>query len=134
MTTPTHSEKLQAVKEAIVKAVPEIMEYGDMFKVHISNLDGLDRVVTVANEATMDQIKNNPRIDEYEILGRPITLEDVLASLPWIALEDMKFSIPLRKKTFRLRWKKLFCDWTLCLPLDNQPEPVIDFLYSLLPQ
>jgi len=123
--------------KAITVAVPEIMELGDYCYVHITNLDGLDRKVLVTNETTMDQIKSNPKIDDYEILGRKIWLDDVLraanACMQYLAVnQDMG---EIMTSDHGITWQYTGVSWTLGVCLDDQPQPTKDFLASiLLPQ
>jgi hypothetical protein len=63
---------------------------------------------------------------------RSITLEDVLKSLGWLALERIQFVVPMRGKTFRFRRGEKFCDWLLGEPLSEQPAATIKFIHSLL--
>ena len=63
---------------------------------------------------------------------RSITLEDVLKSLGWLALERIQFVVPMQGKTFRFRRGENFCDWLLGEPLSKQPAATIKFIYSLL--
>lgn len=66
----------------------------------------------------------------YEILGRPITLEDVLLLLRSITPKVN----PLRSNTHPAYVESsVIKRWKLGLPLSEQPPETIDFLASLLP-
>jgi len=128
---------LSELTAIIVKAVPEIMELGDDCRVHITNLDGLDRIVRVANKETMQQIQNNPKIDDYEILGRPITLEDVLIALEKAADScasevHPEMAAACYEEGRKNKFMKCLNVWHLGKPLSEQSPETISFLLSLL--
>ncbi len=138
--------KLEAVREAILKAVPEIVELK------------FGCVITAKNRMMQYIGKDNGQIalklddgallivdslGDVQVLGRPITLEDVLRAIG--KKTNNSWAVENRLGAF-LEWgtngdgvmafyepagKDRPC-WTLGLPLDQQPEPVIDFLHSLL--
>lgn len=110
-TKPTAEEKLAKVKEWIVKACPDIEE---------------DRSF---REMLWSKHQEGP------FVHRPLTLEDVLRAchqnipLRIIGLTD-RHSLLLSNGAAATRFE----EWQLGLPLDQQEPPVIDFLFSLLPQ
>ena len=97
--------KEQQLREAIIKAVPEIMEEGE----YINDF-------------------RNP-------IGRPITLTDVLRAIDKTDLTktkqyvEEKWTMPEFAGHIVL---KLIDMWDLTKDYDNQPQPVKDFLYNLL--
>lgn len=129
------TESTASAKEKVLKWVreknPQTMEYSHTFKVRISNLDGLDRIVTVANEGTMDQIRSNPKIDDVEILGSDMGLQELLIAF---GVDDYKLRaikegwVRIYKEDAALRDHTVDFDLTKDL---HEQSP--DFYQSLLP-
>jgi hypothetical protein len=151
--------KLEAVREAIIRAIPEIVElkFGCLVDVPArggsSVRDYYRRDIVVSNRTTdptkevgiakrLDPIKyiclaSGQEFADFQlkILGRPITLEDVLrATESWWATMIYTSSESHHKPrpSEGVRLYQIVRKWTLGLPLDQQPQPVINFLHSLL--
>ena len=145
--------KLQELTEAIQKAVPEIMELKDDCKIQfegssvmkiISNntspiraLDGLTILkVYIGERLAYDKAYENLWTNEAKILGRDITLADVL-----MAIKEVIPLHPGRKGGFsidecgRILDMTILCvpaTWSLSLPLHLQDEKTIEFLHSII--
>jgi len=161
MTKDELREKKEAVKTAIVAAVPDIMElkfgcrifipgadnhsnkgkrgFGTMLetfvgrKISWSGYDATDDRIS----ALMDSGAIRPMFgiakNNVEILGRPITLEDVLRAIgtihgPYVVVSD---NGRFHKRVAPMKHEELG-DWVLGQPLDSQPDETIDFLYDLI--
>ena len=109
---------MEQLKERIIELVPEIgeLKFGcevlleNNVKRTISGSDNRGYYQTLESDLTLveDGIE--------EIIGRPITLEDVLRAI------DERWETP----------RSLLQIWQLGKPLDDQPEEVIDFLKEIL--
>lgn len=131
----THEEKLSAVKAKIVEAVPEIMELregcrlvnkGDAWHEHaVITMHGC-----MFNGTTRKKEKYDERV--WKILGRPITLEDVLqTALIADPANRTKLTVESSGQFFNTVTRQLGPYWTLGKPLDEQSSECIAFLYSL---
>lgn len=123
---------LEEVKKKIQEVVPEIMElkFGCKFKLKGSNY------IDICTG------KNEWGLNDVEILGRPITLEDVLKAMQslddknpqrhWVInrwgefLNDAEGVTPLKG------FSKVGEKWILGKPLDLQEENTINFLHGIL--
>ena len=135
----SHQEKLSEVVKAIQIAVPEIMELKMGCEVLYMPDDLIVRVHLVywsikALRGTSDKDGTSVRqfpISDCKILGRPITLEDVLRAIRkgngianCIGADiDLLRITPSVGPTF---------DWTLGQPFHLQSEATIAFLYQIL--
>lgn len=131
MSKPTAVEKKEAVRAAIIKAVPEIMElkFGCEGKTH-----GMKWVLTEQGW------RSGPRgfsiMEPREIVGRPIRLADVL-----LAARGNKGEL-LRIDQYGTFWighsvevmgENTKVDWNLRTDdLSQQSEECIDFIHSIL--
>ena len=148
---PTPTEKYTAVREAIVKACPEVMELDEVeweFVNHgnyieEADLDSQRLICSFSN-------KNEPyahRMGEYicslhnnRILGSKIGIAEVLR---WLGKKDAHYILELdsngEAELVRLRWegdradRESLCRWNLEQDdLEHQSPETIDLLYSLL--
>lgn len=125
-------DKLQKLTKAIQKAVPEIMEL--KFGCRILTTRGKELFVSNEN---IDIIKSFDT--EIEILGRPITLEDVLVAMR--KKHDRDITIDARgvflsyeddEKLDTRNFLQTDFSWQLNKPLHEQSKETIDFLYDLI--
>ena len=138
--------KEQQLREAIIKAVPEIME----LKLGCKVKDIFGKDCRYCGHRTDDESEHREfqvldydgilgEIEENDfngvIIGRPITLADVLRAID-------KTDLTKTKQYVEEKWTmpefaghivlKLIDMWDLTKDYDNQPQPVKDFLYNLL--
>lgn len=147
----TIQEKKQLVKEATVHAVPSVMDlvFGCVVK-HtqhgwkqriISNLDfnSHGRYLTDGTGAGTNIIKLPSK--KWEIIGRPITLADVLIAMKTqrvrinlSGVDELYFDVLEESNAFthEQSWKSSGVKWKLGEDFDHQSEVTIDFLWSLL--
>lgn len=135
----TTQEKKQLVKEAIIRAVPSVMDLvfgcevkiGDfkrtVFQVFYDEDENVSNILTESSSIGMLQYTSP---GAFEIIGRPIQLQDVL-----VAIDKAK---PLMELC--VRQTGTFIDperisigihWDLSQDFDHQSEETIDFLYEL---
>lgn len=128
----TTNEKLKKLKKAIISAVPDIVELKFGCKIISKKYReyGLVSIIYNYNVATNKIETNNigaikPK-DIFKILGRPITIEDILSVLKHknIAIESNEY--------FILNGNRIKIEWKFNKPLDQQPKETIDFLYNLI--
>lgn len=142
---PNTKDKLIAVKKAIQEAVPEILKlkFGCYFasnrgqgasknpkQLYIGSGQYINNVGLIEEVARKDVFDEN-----FKILGRPITLEDVLRVLqnsviPMgdYSLDDGYFNIyKIESDEPEIEWS-----WLLGEPLDKQSKETINLLYELL--
>ena len=141
--------KLQQLEAKIQEAVPDIMklQLGCKLKVNREDLDSVasddfeQDYLTVHwyqkggfdEQDTLFTLELCEWEYEFEILGRPITLEDVL-----MAIDISKKKTPLVvgingefSEEIQNGWKG-HETWKLGSPLQDQSEETIDFLHSLI--
>lgn len=135
---------LERVREAVVKAVPEIMELKFGCDVLIEGIKwkyvgDWQGVITVFNEEEGDGCASRSHIER--VIGRPITLADVLMAMKDIELEVGSLEFLLYGSFARVEYgadgtRKVvaYCLWDLSLPLDGQSPETIAFLHSILCQ
>lgn len=159
----TPSAMYNELVEAIVKAMPEIMElkFGCLVKMHdeISEFIQENPLVCMQCECTSGVHLKMPnqagsmspqsfckhRFEEwFEILGRPITLEDVLKAknskidADFAQWKDDEYKPPygtvgnIKKGLKRKYDEKLLAIWLLGKTLSEQSDETISFLHSLL--
>lgn len=145
---------LTSVRSKIVAVVPEIMElkFGCRVVERLSRqpYTVLSRVIGAKSElynvsyVTSGVTHESPLLS-HEIIGRPITLEDVLRAIQrhvqtvngdatdkYIFEEDGTEQ-PFWKGYYERYGLRLIREWRLGVPLDQQPESTIAFLDSILP-
>lgn len=137
-TTPSAYEELVA---AIVKAVPEIMElkHGCRIRRHSDSAECLVNFITLAGAIQYDHPTVAKPADlfdcEFDNLGRPITLEDVLRTLDakekWICVLANGQFAPFSGSTFYPDLVKWNLGHSLEWHRDHTPQ-TITFLHSLL--
>ena len=113
---------LQIVREAVIKAVPEVMEPALRKGVLCLVSNHGERYVTSYDVAVHDDA-----LELLQVIGRPITLSDVLIALKsWHDKQD-PFEIG--------NWTELqgtVCDhWNLHKTLNDQPDETLAFLAPL---
>lgn len=122
--------KLQKLTEFIQKTVPEIMELkfgckllnkeiGVIFTVYQEigkHKFGGGYLRTELGEIELDYLEN------YKILGRDITLEDVLITLQRTYHNSSK----------EVDWVSMVRKWKILNPLHEQSEETINFLHSII--
>ena len=120
------TNKTEKIREIIIKAVPEIVELkrgckiveGSMIYIHADYVGFINKYGE----------KHDGTILDSEIIGRDITLEDVLVAMEnsirgEAAIEEAQ-AITL----------KIISLWRMGKTLEDQDEPTIDFIYNLLKQ
>lgn len=139
--TPSHQQKLEAIREKVIAAVPEIVElkfgcvlkdqcgYGyTVWRVFPRNPNGTQGVKT-----DVDQIED---ISSYKIIGRPIGLQDVLRVFTHFSLPDLDISLVGNPAPglcgLVMTVKKKSAIWKLDRTLKEQAPETIDFIHSLL--
>ena len=129
--------KLQKLKKEIQKAVPEIMKWNVGCKVEEIKTKDISTLIRKDNRyQTFDLlVEGNDIVHWYhekretlKVLGRPITLEDVLVALKL----DVESKSNLKRKYSETTILCLSKKWQLNTPLDQQSEKTIDFLHELL--
>lgn len=156
-----HTEKLNAVSEAIKKAVPSIMDCKFGCKIKCIDFDLLNRyglngigiVLGLDSCVFNDDLKyirtgekthrtvetsfvfQNPKL--FEILGRDIEIHDVM-----IAIQKAPMPFKLVVDAYGVFWDMANLEnstlqeqkfsWDMGKPLHQQDEKVISFLYSIL--
>ena len=129
--------KEQELREAIIKAVPEIME----LKLGCKVKDIFGKDCRYCGHRTDDESEHREfqvldydgilgEIEENDFngvtIGRPITLADVLRASQDIMSKGNDNSV------FEEDMENIVMNWNLKEPLSNQSQPVKDFLYNLL--
>ena len=141
------------LREAIIKAVPEIIElkFGCKIENGYASEDNPTRIgyfvehifrtarvnpgshirLTDGKRKFWEVKKDN---DKLEIIGRPITLADVLRAIE--KLNDVHSTIMSYKKTSKMKKVSVIIDilrlWNLKEPLSGQSEETIQFLKDIL--
>lgn len=131
--------KKEEVKAKIQELVSEIMElkFGCLLK-----NERLDLIIPITKERFDGDVMirdwdgwHTPAWvrENYTILGRPITLADVLLAVEKRVLDTNRASIKkevgyLLDKTYLT----ILTDWKLPQPYDNQPEEVYELLHNIL--
>lgn len=131
----TKEQKLKKLKEAIISAVPEIIELKFGCEIYIEGCDYVFTFVAKENENYILKTEEGgytiiPAPGYIKILGRPITLEDVLIVLPeklYVNSKTGKFGHFHNHDHFN---PPVY--WKLNKPLDQQSKETIDFLYNLI--
>lgn len=130
------------VKDKIVEAVPEIMElkFGCQFYDETDYpmtlvdliLDKKDRIIKLRTiTCDIQNTRHGTPIDisHYKIIGRPITLEDVLRAGKKLTLYVNSKGQINTKNTLENKWH--WCNWHLGKTFDEQPQQTKDFLYDI---
>jgi len=147
----TPSAMYNELVEAIVKAMPEIMElkFGCLVKMHdeISEFIQENPLVCMQCECTSGVHLKMPnqagsmspqsfckhRFEEwFEILGRPITLEDVLRSCVDLGISRISSNTVMLWIDDMSGGDIPETEWLLGKPLSEQSPETISFLHSLL--
>lgn len=135
----TREQNLQIIKDACVKANPEIMElkwgYGIKWQVRNSKISGRFIGTQPNGEfpiefegSGMKETFDSERffaVGELEILGRDIILSDVLLLIKWST------QTPLEKNEAILAL--IYTYWNLNIPLHEQSDITVAFIANLLP-
>lgn len=121
------------LEQAIIKAVPEIMElkFGCKYSFTDPRYPGRAIAWLNWNESEIPDQKNKKDI---KIIGRPITLEDVLRVLKkntdlWVYSVTVNGSIV---EINNVEGVKKVSEWQLGKPLSEQSEETIKFLEELI--
>lgn len=137
----TPQEKKQLVKEAIIRAVPSVMDLVFGCEVRILESEMKWLVVNIKNdwlEAVSGNIMQGTKKDSIrEIIGRPISLQDVLVA---IGKKQKMKGVYVNSFGLFLVWgledkkPKVVSDvvWDLSQDFDHQSEAVWGFLWELL--
>ena len=138
--TLTHEQKLSAVVKAVQEAVPEIMElkfgcnlarelHGKSFYMtYIGQNNGQHALLLKDNEMLfVDRIEK-----EVIVLGRPITLEDILRTYQHHFNVFANMEVIDQVKIAKEGFKDIAGWWQLGVPLHNQSERCISHLYSAI--
>jgi len=141
---------LEKVREAIVKAVPEIMELKDgcLVKVwwlaYLADIQQGQEPDEIVQFSSRTMRGNGPVEGKYhgviednvtgivEILGRPITLDDILRATPLIVIDKAEEIWGKDVVSLYVPGKDGSESYTLGLPLDQQSEALINFLATIL--
>ena len=124
---------MNELKKKLIELVPEIgeLKFGcevlleNNVKRTISGSDNRGYYQTLESDLTLveDGIE--------EIIGRPITLEDVLRAIEKTIKKGL-LNPDLKRKSELWEIQRIIELWQLGKPLDDQPEEVIDFLKEIL--
>lgn len=143
-------EKKQSVKEAIIRAVPSVMDlkFGCRFFFKGNN----NGVIALTDkrwkrfqffyqlrelEPIHDSLRYDDIVKDIEIIGRPITIADVLIAIEKsdneIFLNYANGGIAIRYNDYRTKnGINKSAVWDLSQDFDHQSEETYDFLWSLL--
>lgn len=155
----THQQKIEDIRKACIKANPEIVElkFGCNVKRYATpEIDTLVRIFTDTKggfgvwlirqephdyDTTFRFLATREEVESWQIIGRPIRLADVLLAITqseknWnneeygcVGLEIQEDRNEAELETNEKGWAK----WNLLKDnLEDQSEPTIDFLWSLL--
>lgn len=123
----TPQEKKEAVRQAIVRAVPSVMDlvFGCQIKTSKSQIGIIlvDRKFDC--DALIEGIRRNVGKKHFEIIGRPIQLADVL-----VAIGSICDNSPANIGGFTR--DLLNNGWILSQDFEHQSEATISFLYELM--
>ena len=128
-----HKQKLATVRQRIIEANPEIAELKP-FQSRVKIGEKIRTVLAVTNDKIIlvdryGQTSWHP--GEYEIIGRDIWLHDVLIAIG-IFNPDLLIAERLNERvTMRKQFVELLTEWKFALPLSEQREEVIAFLYDI---
>lgn len=144
VTPMLSQQQLEAIKKACIAANERILDlkFGcDIYDLRNRNiwkfLSAEEVYCNVYGEFGIGFIKK----EEFEIIGRPIQLPDVLIAigtqrirLQLLGGSEISFEMLEESNVFthEQSWKSTGISWNLLLPLDGQPEATINFLYELL--
>jgi len=139
----THQEKLEYIRQMIVKEIPEIMElkFGCWIKVRGHGYDNPIWTVRVIGMSRgkgdtwaigdgFREVVYDTKKDIVEILGRPIGIAEILKVIPshWLAKYEKTTN---HYELINTRSKN---NEYICIEgrdLNEESEPTIDFLYNL---
>lgn len=143
---------IEAVRAKVIEAVPEIVStvpgcklrifQREMVFVHLQTRENGDHTLwyTAPNGTLHNGSYTTPEIEEIAIIGRPITLADVLRAISEKQKADA--SVPVwaidpsgeffDQSTSDGSPIYLGVVWNLTLPLDEQEPEVIEFLHKIL--
>jgi hypothetical protein len=126
------------VREAIIAAVPEIMElkFGCRVRLKSSTENNVHIIIYSWETESGDRrygidgyVIADFKEKDFEILGRPITLADVLRAIDTdLAINDFGYFIRIVDCEVR----DYYYGWDLSKPLDGQSDEVWRFLHSVL--
>ena len=142
-------KKLQKLTKIIQEANPELMElsfgcrvknYGTEFIWHHldSHTEGMNRALYENLQGTLLDVQiPNRAVEEFEILGHPITLEHVLVAIGdrdiQLGFAYLKEGILLMRQGFGTEKEPTdYVEWQLTKPPHEQSEEVINFLLEVL--
>ena len=132
--------KYEKLKQIIQQANPEIMELKFGCVVTYEGSVGIPRirhVATVLNKTQSGGIAVYTSFIQYfipeelEILGRPITLSDVLLAIKAYKIK-LDFDTRSQPFLFITDWNDKTVIWDLTKPFDDQSQEIKDFLVGLL--
>lgn len=121
----TPQQQLAFIKEKVIEAVPSILDL--KFSCQVKLKGEKNHIFTIGSDNLLGR-------EVSEIIGRPITLPDVLLAIgknvkpfPDLQLESIQLDISKYGSNGMDN-----CLWNLLLPLDGQKEEVWAFLAELL--
>lgn len=146
---PSHQQKLEEVRQAVIRAVPEIVELKEGCVVLVGNAKW-PHTIYGEEDGVYSAYLNKPFPDEelkanafydcefekgaigLEILGAPIQLADVLR-----AMEDPSIVIEAATGQFgSITPEGVYIGghpiWNLSKPLEDQLEEVVSFIHKIL--
>jgi hypothetical protein len=135
----TIQEKKEAVRQFIVRAVPSVMDLkmgcevkinGNNTAIYAGNF-GKKELLLYKNE--LHQRGRKPTEDE--IIGRPISLADVLVAIgEKNQLNGWTYAVTAEGEIILVEWNdhEVRAQWDLSQDFDHQSEETISFLWSLL--
>ena len=127
------STNLEKLREAIVKAVPDLKDWNDEAFANVKDFSkeksGCScHISAPCGHCTHPGNPDNLNEDDFIIL--PITLEDVLRAID--SKYTAKFFVNCNGTIIDTsEMKRNTVCWTLGLPLDQQPQETIDFLATI---
>ncbi len=130
-------KNLEALKEIIIKENPEIMELKTGCKTDYGTITKIEGIELRLNGGTSYISKEQVKKGVVKIIGRDITLEDVLIVLTqnggnrWDMITYKNGKMSGKIQILRDNQEK-FIDWQLGKPLHEQSEETIKFLLEIL--
>ena len=138
------NQKLEELKKKIIEVVPEIMELKTGCRVKLKIKDDWfknpEQVFTIARKEVMFKPStwslvevHQASFDEtnFEILGRDITLEDVLRAIHKAGNSALINQVGDFCKSYAYDNDSI-CQWILGQPLHLQSEETINYLHSII--
>lgn len=126
-----NSQKIEAIKSEIIKNDPSILDL--VFGCKIKYQGVISKIWKIKENGIIEGTNNGnlkrEELDKGGIIGRDITLEDVMK---YVANADIWEHFELDRQEDYDFFEDLIRQWILGKPLHLQPEPTISYLYDLI--